>query len=61
MDFWSVLYFVSRSLTRRLTPAPPALSVLPSVLHELLGHRLPLPHVHWLVWYALSSPQTDGD
>ena len=59
MGFWSALC----SMLRRLIQvpnvgSPPAPSLLGDILHEPLGHRLPLPHVPRLIGYA-SEPSTD--
>jgi len=42
-------------------PAPLlALSLLHILLHESLGHRLPLPHVSHLRWYVFEAT-SDGN
>ena len=45
-----------------LTPAPLlALPLLPILLHEPLGHRLPLPHVPWFRGYVFGFSTSAGD
>ena len=53
MGFWLAHYLMSRSLVQVPNPGSPlALSLLRNILHELLGYRLPLPHVPKFFGYA---------
>ena len=44
-----------------LTSTPLALSLLRDLCHELLGHRLPLPHVPWLLVYVFEFFTVDSN
>jgi len=57
----SSLFNVVVACPKCLMPAPPALLLLRILLHEPLGHRLPLPHVPWLCGYVSEVSMNGGN